>query len=526
MEQPRSKVTLLGRGASAAVVALDARRAAKMVTKTGIYCLGLETLNELCLLRACRGHPHILQVVGVGVAHSEEKDPWVVPLGTSLTLDDGTHLINRCRLTLILERCPLGDLENAQHSSFSFERRLSWIYQTAQALTFLHHRGILHRDVAPKNILLFEDNVVKLADFGLCRGFTEADRPYGGASHLDPRASDHLGSPIYAAPEVLFGTGNFSGKIDVWSLGIMAFELLSGQHPLEMQGVYDEAADNDDTMAISVLRSLYRLHPHRLPSSRLCDLFPYRGRTIDALHKFDDEPYRYSQWLDWFRSVQGAPVLVAPTDALENFFHVSLRWSPQQRASASDLLRHPLFSTLSLPKTSAATVPPAAWTPARSDDARWNGAFDPIRKFARVNADRVRLHNSVFVAAQLLERALASPFPGEPRELGMGCLLVAVMSKHTGSVNDETNRRIFQSAGFPVPPANLHAVIDHVLNRVLDYGRGFETLGPTLLDVACEHFPSARSNRPAVFAKLVALYLNIRTLGALEAAIKSADQGV
>ena len=81
--------------------------------------------------------------------------------------------------------------------------------------------NILHRDLKPSNILLHND-VIKLADFGFCKSL----------SSENDLTKTMVGSPIYMAPEILFGK-DYGTKAEIWSLGCVLFELLFGECPFE-----------------------------------------------------------------------------------------------------------------------------------------------------------------------------------------------------------------------------------------------------------------------------------------------------
>jgi len=83
----------------------------------------------------------------------------------------------------------------------------------------------MHRDLKPDNIL-FHNNVLKLGDFGFCKNLKTADN----------MASTMLGSPIYMAPEVLKGE-IYTSKADIWSLGVVLFEMLFGYCPFESNSI-------------------------------------------------------------------------------------------------------------------------------------------------------------------------------------------------------------------------------------------------------------------------------------------------
>jgi serine/threonine-protein kinase len=94
------------------------------------------------------------------------------------------------------------------------------VAQAAEALHFAHDRGTVHRDIKPSNLMLLRDGTVKILDFGLARG-VEAALTHEG--HL-------LGSPAYMSPEQIRGDP-VDGRSDLFSLGVVLYELLCGKKP-------------------------------------------------------------------------------------------------------------------------------------------------------------------------------------------------------------------------------------------------------------------------------------------------------
>ena len=91
--------------------------------------------------------------------------------------------------------------------------------QVLSALGYAHEAGIIHRDVAPANIIITPERVAKLTDFGLARGATDVRLSTSGAP---------LGSPWYMSPEQVRGTGAVDGRTDIYAMGAVLHEMLTG----------------------------------------------------------------------------------------------------------------------------------------------------------------------------------------------------------------------------------------------------------------------------------------------------------
>ena len=108
--------------------------------------------------------------------------------------------------------------------SLSLREVLRIVRQTAEALDYAHHQGIVHRDIKPSNILLDAQGRVKVADFGIAK-------MAGQNTELTVTGSV-MGSPQYLSPEQIRGD-ELDGRSDIFSLGVLLYELLSRKRPFE-----------------------------------------------------------------------------------------------------------------------------------------------------------------------------------------------------------------------------------------------------------------------------------------------------
>ena len=139
---------------------------------------------------------------------------------------------------IVLELCEGGELlEELEHiGSYTEHDAATIVYNIVETLGYLHHRGIVHRDIKPENLLLKkkgDPDTIKLADFGL-------------ANILEGKDSLQTvcGSPAYMAPEV-HNMENYDEKVDMWSIGVMLFLLLSGSLPFLPPRLVEKAERQD-----------------------------------------------------------------------------------------------------------------------------------------------------------------------------------------------------------------------------------------------------------------------------------------
>jgi serine/threonine-protein kinase len=134
---------------------------------------------------------------------------------------------------IIMEFVPGGSLKDLIDAGkrFTWDQTLTIVIPVSQALAFAHQHNIIHRDIKPANILMPQDDWPLLADFGLAK-MERTNRP-----NLT-MPGQVLGTMAYAAPEQI-QEGEVDTRIDIYSLGIVLYELLSGRLPFEGETSFD-----------------------------------------------------------------------------------------------------------------------------------------------------------------------------------------------------------------------------------------------------------------------------------------------
>uniref|UniRef100_A0A8C9ZY34 Cyclin-dependent kinase-like 2 n=1 Tax=Sander lucioperca TaxID=283035 RepID=A0A8C9ZY34_SANLU len=119
-----------------------------------------------------------------------------------------------------VERTLLEDLEQ-NPSGLDLNTSRQYLYQILRAAAFCHQQHIIHRDIKPENILISQGGVVKMCDFGFARTMTS---PAEGGVY-----TDYVATRWYRAPELLVGDTKYGKPVDVWAVGCLLLEMLTGQ---------------------------------------------------------------------------------------------------------------------------------------------------------------------------------------------------------------------------------------------------------------------------------------------------------
>ncbi len=158
------------------------------------------------------------------------NDPGIARLYDADTLPDGTPWF----AMEYVDGLPLTEWCRKHHSSVA--ERLRLFRTVCEAVRHAHQHAVIHRDIKPSNILVRPDGVVKLLDFGIAKQLETVD-----LTQDQTRTGLRALTPAYAAPEQLRG-GRVGVHSDVYSLGVVLYELLAGRLPFDLTGRTPESA--------------------------------------------------------------------------------------------------------------------------------------------------------------------------------------------------------------------------------------------------------------------------------------------
>lgn len=240
-------------------------------------------------------HPGLCPVYDVG---SDDAVAWI-----ALRYVEGETLAHR------LERGPLPR-----------DEALRVVEHAARALHVAHGFGIVHRDVKPSNVMLAPDGSPVVLDFGIAR-LVEREEAKDAPATLTATGLV-VGTPAYLAPELLDGSGKADARVDVWSLGIVLYEALTGRRPFQgathhalMRSIVDDDVDLprdfDDDLATVVRTAL-----QKDPAQRYRDALEFAADLERLRKRMPIQARRTPPWRRLMLFLRREPRLAATLGAL------------------------------------------------------------------------------------------------------------------------------------------------------------------------------------------------------------------
>jgi len=203
------------------------------------------------------------------------------------------------------------------------------IWQLVRSLAHMHKYGFFHRDLKPENILVKNETNIKLADFGLAREIRSI-----------PPYTEYVSTRWYRAPECLLSSNNYNSPIDIWAVGAIMAELYCGK-PLF-------PGNNNKDMLLKICRIIgppsAASWPEGIKMSKKIDFkFPNSANLINfsgGNSNIDSSPQKGLK-LDINYSMSN--IVKEASDEAIRFIEDILKWDPNKRPTAAELLEHPFL---------------------------------------------------------------------------------------------------------------------------------------------------------------------------------------
>lgn len=211
---------------------------------------------------------------------------------------------------------------------------IHYIRQALSALDYAHTNGVVHRDIAPSNIIITPEGIVKLTDFGLARTANDIRVTHSGAP---------VGSPWYMSPEQVRGDSALDARSDIYSMGAILYEIATGCKPFDLASTFD------------VMRAHVELPP-LAPIDRVPDL-PHALNEIILTAMAKDPNARFQSARQFYAVLEKMPGSVAPAAAHPTTFGAAPRAVAQIRRPPNPLwLLLPRLTSLRVAQTALGTA--------------------------------------------------------------------------------------------------------------------------------------------------------------------------
>jgi len=244
------------------------------------------TFREIMFLQELNGHENIVRLLNVLKADNDQDIYLICDY-----MESDLHAVIRAN---ILEEI---------HKQYI-------IYQLLKSIKYMHSGQMLHRDIKPSNLLLNSDCQVKVCDFGLARSVVQQND-----NSQNPVLTDYVATRWYRAPEILLGSTSYTKGVDLWSVGCILGELLSGKPIFP------------GTSTMNQLDRIMEVTGRPSPEDIEAIKSPFAATMLESLPVSRPRPLN-----EMFPS--------ATSEALD-LLRICMQFNPNKRPSAKEALRHP-----------------------------------------------------------------------------------------------------------------------------------------------------------------------------------------
>lgn len=317
------------------------------------------SVKELDMLKKLCGHPYIVSLLGVSfgdpfLGSKSGSGKCLSPLKDKKCKDDNVHFI------LEHAKYDLHDYIHEEGGSFKNLKRA--MLHILIGIEYIHFNGIIHRDLKPGNVLVFDSNIntnannnlktdnddyktnliFKICDFGLSKQYTNQGLQ-----------SPKMVTSLYRAPEICVGWKNYTNKVDMWSIGCIFFEMISGKLWTRSRGeknselfqtIYDTCPSEPTTEILNLLYKNQEWRHMSLNEQNKQNAAKFKSRRQKNAPKQKSRKSMKEHMSLSLNKIKEFNNTSGNYDSFINLLKNLLNLDPNQRYSATQALDHEFFN--------------------------------------------------------------------------------------------------------------------------------------------------------------------------------------